>query len=130
MVASRFAACIAAAIALAACASAPSPSEPRPAPVPAPPHTPSPPVAQEVSAPRFRCDHDIEFTVHFGDGTAQIDAGPQGSETLLRDAGGVTPQQTVYSSTRLKAEFGLGPGGDEAVLHYAAPPLEVHCTKG
>jgi hypothetical protein len=67
--------------------------------------------------------------VRFDDGSAQIDAGVQGSETLLRDAGGVTPQQTVYSSTRLKAEFGLGADGREALLHYVSPALEAHCTK-
>ena len=99
--------------------------------MPQPQQAPSPPPVAQHSPPppHFRCDHGIEFTVRFDDGTAQIDAGPQGSDTLLRDAGGVTPQQTVYSSTRVKAEFGLGDQGREAVLHYVSPPLEAHCTK-
>jgi hypothetical protein len=95
-----------------------------------PPQMPSAlPIAQQPSSPHFHCDHDIEFTVRFKDGAAQIDSGAQGSDTLLLDAGGVTPQQTVYSSMRLKAEFGLGAQGREAVLHYVSPPLEAHCTK-
>jgi hypothetical protein len=126
MVASKSAVCVVAA-AIIGCASAPVPQAPAPA-VSVPPQMP-PPVAQQPSLPHFRCDHDIEFTVRFDDGTAQIEAGPLGSETLLRDAGGVTPQQTVYSSTRVKAEFGLGNQGREAVLHYVAPPLEVHCAQ-
>lgn len=123
MIAPRFAACVIAA-ALAGCVSAPTPPPP-----PAAASEPPQPVAPQASLPHFRCDHDIEFTVRFGDGTAQIDAGAQGSETLLRDAGGVTPQQTVYSSTRLKAEFGLGADGREALLHYASPAIEARCTK-
>lgn len=78
---------------------------------------------------RYRCDEETEFTVRFSDGTATIDAGPRGTETLLRDAGGVTPQQTVYSSTRLKAEFGLGPDGRGARLLYASPALELRCVR-
>lgn len=80
-------------------------------------------------APRYRCDNNIAFTVRFGDGTADIDAGSRGQDALLRDAGGLTPQQTVYSSTRLKAEFGLDPAGRGAKLNYAAPALEAHCVR-
>jgi hypothetical protein len=58
-----------------------------------------------------------------------IDAGPRGTETLLRDAGGLTPQQTVYSSTKLKAEFGLEPAGRGAKLSFLAPALEAKCVK-
>ena len=72
----------------------------------------------------------MEFTVRYGDGTALLDAGNRGREQLLRDAGGITPRQTVYSNPRLRAEFGLGPGGDEALLHYASPPLQVRCRLG
>jgi hypothetical protein len=79
--------------------------------------------------PRYRCDHDIEFTVQFGDDTATVDAATRGSEMLLRDAGGLTPQQTVYSNLRLRAEFGLGASGREAILHYLSPPLVAHCLR-
>lgn len=78
---------------------------------------------------RYRCDHDIAFTVRYGTDTATVDAGPRGRELLLRDAGGVTPQQTVYSSTALRAEFGLGAAGNEAILRYAEPPVVAHCVR-
>lgn len=96
---------------------------------------PAPAAAPATSAPagsgpaRYRCDHDIAFTVQHGDDSVTIDAGPRGRQTLWRDAGGVTPQQTVYSNERLKAEFGLGPAGQEALLRYAEPPLIARCVR-
>ena len=79
--------------------------------------------------PRYRCDQGIEFTVRFTDGTATVDAGSRGYDVLLRDAGGATPQQTVYSNARLRAEFGLGVSGREAIVRYAQPPLAAHCLQ-
>jgi hypothetical protein len=76
---------------------------------------------------RYRCEQGVEFTARFADDSAVLDAGARGKETLLRDAGGVTPQQSVYSSNRLRAEFGLGSDGKQAVLHYLAPALELRC---
>ena len=67
--------------------------------------------------------------MRFGEGTAQLDITGRGSKTLLRDAGGLTPQQTVYSSTELKAEFGLGPEGRRAKLNFVSPPIEVRCVR-
>lgn len=120
-----------AAAVLAACTVLPEPppsapaSEPSPAAVPA-----SPPAGRpDAAVLHYRCDEDFTFTVSFSDGTATIDAGSHGIETLLRDAGGMTPQQTVYSSTRLKAEFGLEPGGRGARLLYASPALEARCVR-
>jgi hypothetical protein len=95
----------------------------------APVAPPGPVRAAAESLPRYRCDHETEFTVRFADDTAAVDAGPHDHELLLRDAGGVTPQQTVYSNLRLRAEFGLGPTGSEAVLHYLSPALDVHCQR-
>jgi hypothetical protein len=54
--------------------------------------------------------------------------GARGDDVLLRDAGG-QGAQTVYSNPRLRAEFGLGEGGREAVLHYPLLPLEVRCLR-
>ena len=88
-----------------------------------------PSAAVPAMAARYRCDHDIAFTVRFLDGSATLDAGPRGTETLMRDAGGTSAEQTVYSSTNVKAEFGLAPGGRGAVLHYAEPALEAHCER-
>lgn len=106
---------------LGGCAGAPPPAAPPP-----PPRGAAAPV---VGLPHYRCEHDIEFTVQFADDTALLDAGPRGRETLLRDAGGLTPQQTVYSNPRLRAEFGLGAGGREAILRYPEPPLVVQCRR-
>ena len=58
-----------------------------------------------------------------------IDAGRVGSDVLLRDAGGITPQQTVYSNARMRAEFGLGASGREAILRYPLAPLVAHCVR-
>ncbi|HEY0887924.1 MAG TPA: hypothetical protein VGE20_21710, partial [Ramlibacter sp.] len=93
------------------------------------------PVAAPASAPaaaglvRYRCDHGIAFTVRHGEDSVTIDAGPRGRHTLLRDAGGVTPQHTVYGNDRLKAEFGLGAAGTEAILRSAEPPLVARCMR-
>jgi len=84
--------------------------------------------AEPAGTQRYRCDQGIAFTVRFSDDSAVVDAGQRGSDVLLRDAGGATPQQTVYSNPRMRAEFGLGASGREAMLRYAAPPLAAHCV--
>jgi hypothetical protein len=65
--------------------------------------------------------------VRFADDSAFIDSPKRGSEVALRDAGGVTPQQSVYSNAHLRAEFGLGPAGRGAKLHYLPDPQTAHC---
>jgi hypothetical protein len=79
---------------------------------------------------RYRCDQGIEFTVRFGPDTAMLDAGSSGYDLLYRDAGGVTPQQSVYSNPRLRAEFGLGSTQSEALLRYLGSPRVARCTRG
>jgi hypothetical protein len=72
----------------------------------------------------------MEFNVRFADDSAMLESAPPlGSETLLRDAGGVTPQQTVYSNARMRAEFGLGASGREAIVRMPSPPLLAHCVR-
>ncbi len=90
---------------------------------------PGPSTKVESAAPHYRCDNGTEFTVRFADDSAIVDAGARGREELPRDAGGVTPQQTVYSNERMRAEFGLGVSGREALLRYAQPPLLAHCVR-
>jgi hypothetical protein len=82
-----------------------------------------------AALPHYRCEHDVEFTVRFVDDTALLDAGPRGYDVLYRDAGGITPQQTVYSNPRARAEFGLGASGSEAILRYPLLPLVVRCVR-
>jgi len=99
-----------------------------PPPVPAAP-APAPAATPATALPLYRCDQGIEFSARFGEGTAELEIAGRGRELLLRDAGGLTPQQTVYSSTRLKAQFGLEPEGRGAKLNFVSPPIEVNCTK-
>jgi hypothetical protein len=121
-------------VALAGCASAPMPPAepvaPPPAAVPPVPPVPPPAPAPQPAGTRYHCDHDAAFTVEYGDDAATLAVTGRPREVLPRDAGGVTPRQTVYSSERVRAEFGLGPRGDEAVLRYAEPPLVLHCSRG
>jgi hypothetical protein len=116
---------LAAGAALWGCAVAP-PDSPSPPPVSAPS---SPPLGGIAGVPRYRCDQGTEFTVRFAQDTALIVNPKRGSEVLLRDAGGLTPQQTVYSNARLRAEFGLGPAGREARLRYLPEPEVAHCVR-
>jgi len=76
----------------------------------------------------YRCEQGFEFSVRFIDDTALMD-GARGHDLLLRDAGGQGPLQTVYSNPRMRAEFGLGSGGREAVLRYPLLPLVLHCVR-
>ena len=119
--------------ALSGCVSAPPAAAPVPAPTPAtepvPAASPAAPASPAASLQRYRCDQNFEFSVRFTDDSAVIDAGSRGNDVLLRDAGGVTPQQTVYSNSQLRAEFGLGASGREAILRYLAPQLVVNCVK-
>jgi len=91
-----------------------------------------PPTAQAGSGParpwNYRCDGGLEFNVHFGDGVATVDGPPGGAQVLLRDAGGATPQQTVYSNERMRVEFGLGEAGREAIVREAGATDGVHCV--
>ena len=76
----------------------------------------------------YRCEHGIEFTARYVDDTAVLD-GTRGYDVLLRDAGGQGEKQAVYSNPRMRAEFGLGASGREAVLHYPLLPLVARCVR-
>ena len=80
-----------------------------------------------ASIPAYRCEQGLRFTVRFVNDTAVL-KGARGDDVLLRDAGG-QGAQTVYSNPRLRAEFGAGAGGREAVLQYLQPPLVVRCMR-
>ncbi|MDB5885749.1 MAG: hypothetical protein JWR74_1920 [Polaromonas sp.] len=85
-----------------------------------------PPDASSEQA--YRCAQNLQFTVRFANDTAVL-KGARGDDVLLRDAGG-QGTQTVYSNPRMRAEFGLGAGGREAVLQYLPPaPLAVRCQR-
>ena len=77
---------------------------------------------------RYRCEQGIDFSVKFVDDSALIDSS-RGYNVLFRDAGGQGEGQTVYSNAVVRAEFGLGASGREAVLRYPLLPLVVRCVR-
>lgn len=77
---------------------------------------------------RYRCENDIAFTVRFADDSATINSN-RGYEVLYRTAGGLTPSQAVYSNPRMRAEFGLGSTGREAILRYLLQAAVVRCVR-
>jgi len=114
---------------LLGCVAAPGPAAPvvsTAVPAPSAPAAAAPPAT--AGSARYRCDQGMEFTVRFADDSAFIDSGKGGTEVALRDAGGVTPQQSVYSNAHLRAEFGLGAAGREAKLHHPPDPQVAHCV--
>ena len=76
----------------------------------------------------YRCENDVAFTVKFANDSATINSN-RGYEVLYRTAGGLTPTQTVYINPRMRAEFGLGNTGKEAILRYLLQPVVVRCAK-
>lgn len=85
------------------------------------------PNGQQVgTAPLYKCDHAVTFSVKFADDTAVLN-GTRGHELLYRDAGGQGELQSVYSNPLLRAEFGLGTSGREAILRDLVQPLVLHC---
>ena len=106
--------------------------------VPLPPLPPLPPAsparvetppAVASGLPHYRCDGGDAFDVRFGDGSVELLFANREVEMLLRDAGGTSPAHTVYSSTRLKAQFGLDPAGRGAQLNFSAPPVQTRCVR-
>lgn len=83
---------------------------------------------RQADGPLYRCEHGIEFRARVIDDTVVLD-GPGGRDLLQRDAGGEGPRQTVYSNSRMRAEFGLGASGGEAVLRYPLLPLVARCVR-
>ena len=77
---------------------------------------------------RYRCEQGIEFSVKFVDDSALIDSS-RGYNVLFRDAGGQGEGQTVYTNAVVRAEFGLGASGREAVLRYPLLPMVVRCVR-
>lgn len=84
----------------------------------------------QAEAPLYRCEAGVEFKARFIDDTAVLDGtgAANGYDVLYRDAGG-TGSQTFYRNPRVRAEFGLGPSGREAILRYPLLPLVVRCVR-
>ena len=106
-------------LALAGCAQPPR----APLPPEAPPPLPAPPAA------RYDCDAGPGFSLRVEGDLATLEGLPQGPLTLARDAGGETPQQSVWTRAQWRAEFGLGPDGRGARLHDLQSQQHLHCTR-
>lgn len=102
--------CTAAALLLAACASTDG----------------SPAPGAEAKGATYRCDRGERFQVTLGVDAAVL-TGPRGRFELLRDAGGLTPAQTVYSNAAMRVEFGLGTAGRDALLQLQKPAEVLRC---
>lgn len=83
----------------------------------------------DAALAHYRCEHGIEFSVKFADDSAVLN-GSRGYDVLYRDAGGQGAKQAVYSNPRMRAEFGLGTSGQEAILRYPLLPLVARCVRG
>jgi hypothetical protein len=130
----RSLAAIAAAALAAGCASrAPNVVPDPPIAVEQPPATvpePAPPPLPAGTV-RYRCEGDRVLLVRLREDAAQVQGLPQGEQTLLLDAGGVTPQQRVFSNPGTRMEIGLGDRGREAVVQLLQPPAhELRCVAG
>ena len=98
---------------------------------------PGPSVVRSGRDPAYTCEHGISFTVKFADNTALLSglrtpsgsSGTRDQDLLLRDAGGQGTQQAFYSNPRMRAEFGLGASGREAILRYPLLPLVARCVR-
>ena len=91
----------------------------------APPPEPDPP-----GVVRLRCDDGARLRVTFAEDEARLVGLPLGDQTLLRDAGGGTPQQSVFGNAAVRAEFGLDADAGGAQLHLLAPPAQtLHCRR-
>ena len=80
----------------------------------------------------YRCENDVAFTVKFSNDSATINSN-RGYEVLYPtkgiNNGGLPSSQTTYNNTRMRAEFGLGSTGNEAILRYLLQPIVVRCSR-
>jgi hypothetical protein len=82
-------------------------------------------------AERYLCENNIAFTVRFASDSAAVNSN-RGYEVLYRNARGLnpsSPSQMLYGNRRMRAEFGLGKSGNEAILSYLLQPLVVRCVR-
>lgn len=85
-------------------------------------------IGSSSAGQRYRCEQGLQFSVKFVDDSALIDSS-RGYNVLYRDAGGQGEGQTVYSNGMVRAEFGLGVSGREAILRYPMLPLVARCVR-
>ena len=88
--------------------------------------------ANTAEATRYRCENSVAFTVRFANDSAVVDSNG-GYEVLYRTKDGQTASPAgntaQYSNPRMRAEFGLGATGNEAVLRFLLQPVVVRCAR-
>jgi hypothetical protein len=130
---SSIAAFMAAAL-VAGCATRPMPA-PDPVPAPAPPAAapdPAPAPAPPPSSPdtaSYECGDGTRLRVLPQGDVLVVEELPGGPYRLGRDAGGFTPEHTVWSGPQLRVELGLGPKGEVALVQSLYPPQTVECRR-
>ncbi|WPB57190.1 hypothetical protein [Xylophilus sp. GOD-11R] len=87
------------------------------------------PFANNFAGTAYSCDNGVAIRVKEDDGSAMLQTG-RGAEALLRDAGGVGPEQVVYSNPQVRFETGLPPDTRGASLEGAVPNGRARCWRG
>ena len=109
---------------LVACAGAPRPADPG-----SPPAPPEPPPVSASAPAVYRCDDGSSFRVQEQADVLVLDGLDGGPHRLERDAGGLTPEQSVWSGPHLRVEFGVGPQGRQAVVQVLQSQRLVACSR-
>ena len=78
----------------------------------------------------YLCDTGQAVVVQDDGDTVRLSGLARGEESLGRDAGGLTPQQAVFSGPTLRLELGLGSDGREMLLQSLVPPQTMSCKRG
>ena len=81
-----------------------------------------------AEADRYRCENGVAFTVRFSGDSAVVDSN-RGYEVLYKGARGQAASPTAYGNPQMRAEFGLGPAGNQAVLRYLLQPVALQCAR-
>jgi len=85
--------------------------------------------ARDAGRKLYVCGNGQAIVVQDEGDTVRISGLPRGEEVLGRDAGGLTPQQAVFSGPTLRVEFGLGADGREMALQSLDPPELLSCRR-
>jgi hypothetical protein len=115
------------------CARQPDPQVPAAAAAPPSPIAAAPTVSTVLPAPEppgrtlYLCDTGQSVVVQDEGDSVLVSGLSRGEERLGRDAGGLTPQQAVFSGPTLRLEFGLGADGRQMLLQSLRPPELLHC---
>jgi len=121
---------------LAGCSARPVPVREQPPAGSVPPAAAQlPPATPQQAAPtadalRWRCEDGLQLHGRRVGDDLHLEGLAAGPVVLLRDAGGLTPQQSVYSSAQARLALGLGSDARDAVLQLLQPaPREVRCRQ-